>query len=105
MTAELLGNCPYLKISITSRIVLCLTAEHVLAVSPQSSPSAAELFVIQARAMGKASELAAGNPTSVTAICARLDGPPLAIELAAARIPVLPHAALLERLGGSTFAP
>ncbi len=97
--ADLIAQCPRLKILATSRVVLRLSGEHDLPVDPLPAPAAVELFVTRARAVSPSFALTAANQGAVTAICARLDGLPLAIELAAARIPTLPPAPLLERLG------
>jgi non-specific serine/threonine protein kinase len=97
--ADLIARCPFLKILATSRVVLRLSGEHDLPVDPLSIPLAIELFVTRARAASPAFALTAVNQSAVAAICARLDGLPLAIELAAARIPSLPPVPLLERLG------
>ena len=78
----------------TSRGPLHLSAERELAVEPLSNVAAAELFVSRAAAAGR--RLAADK--SVAAVCRRLDNLPLAIELAAARVKLIPPAALLQRL-------
>lgn len=95
---DLIARCPFLKILATSREVLRLTGEHDIPVDPLPIPLAIELFVTRARAASPAFSLTAVNQSAVAAICSRLDGLPLAIELAAARIPSLPPAPLLERL-------
>lgn len=97
--ADLIARCPFLKILATSREVLRLSDEHDMPVAPLPTPLAIELFVARARAASPAFALTAANQSAVAAICVRLDGLPLAIELAAARIPSLPPVPLLERLG------
>jgi len=109
---ELLAACPELKILVTSREPLHLRWEHLLPVSPLAVPDraganhrtiqhtpAVELFVECARAVEHRFQLTDENASSVAEICRRLDGLPLALELAAARIRLLPPVALLERLG------
>jgi predicted ATPase/class 3 adenylate cyclase len=81
-----------LDVLATSREPLRIVAEREYAVPPLADPEAVALFVERA-----ALELDGDRPV-VAAICARLDGLPLAIELAAARVNVLPPAKLLERL-------
>jgi hypothetical protein len=110
--AALLAVCPRVKALITSREALRLTGEHEFPVPPLLLPDsdrspdpaalalnpAAALFVARARAVRPAFTLTAENASAVAEICRRLDGLPLAIELAAARIKVLPPQALLARL-------
>jgi predicted ATPase/Tfp pilus assembly protein PilF len=110
--AALLAACPHVKALVTSRATLRIRGEHELAVLPLALPdpaclpplkdlgqyAAVALFVQRARAHTPTFELTATNAPIVTAICWQLDGLPLAIELAAARIKVLPPAALLARL-------
>jgi predicted ATPase len=110
--ADLLRDCPGLKILITSRIVLRVSGEQEFSVPPLALPDADRLppigevarteavaLVLQrARAVKPGFDLTAENAAVVAAICARLDGLPLAIELAAARIKVLSPSALLARL-------
>ncbi|MCC6793431.1 MAG: AAA family ATPase [Thermomicrobiales bacterium] len=98
LVANLLTLCPRLKVLATSRTVLRLSVEHDVPVLPLAPPEAVQLFVTRARAASTGFVLTAENAPFVTAICARLDGLPLAIELAAARIPALAPAALLNRL-------
>ncbi len=74
-----------------------VTAEHVYRVQPLSAPNAAALFVARVRAV-RGDRAIEDDPAIVDAICARLDGLPLAIELAADRARLLPPPALLERL-------
>ena len=96
--ADLLADCQHLTILATSRIVLRLTGEHDVPVHPLAAPEAVQLFVARARAASPGFTLSAANAATLSAICTRLDGLPLAIELAAARIPALPPRALMARL-------
>ena len=98
MLTELLTACPGLKMLLTSRVVLRLSGEHDLAVLPLPMPAAVELFLARARAAYPDFQLTTANSTAIAKICARLDGLPLALELAAARTSTLPPAALLSRL-------
>jgi predicted ATPase/transcriptional regulator with XRE-family HTH domain len=110
--AALLAACPDLSILATSREPLHIRAEREIAVAPLPVPDpgrplplsdlervpAVALFVERARAASADFSLTEDNAAAVTGICQRLDGLPLAIELAAARIKLLPPAALLSRL-------
>jgi predicted ATPase/DNA-binding CsgD family transcriptional regulator len=103
--AELLGACPDLKVLATSRTPLRLRWESVLPVPPLALPAApagprsdlaalaaapaVALFIERARAVQPAFALTERNAAAVAELCTRLDGLPLAIELAAARISVL----------------
>ena len=78
----------------TSRTPLRLSGERELVVDPLGSDAAVELFVSRAVASGR--EVAADE--TVTAVCRRLDNLPLALELAAARVKLLPPSLLLQRL-------
>lgn len=109
---ELLVACPSLKVLITSREALRLSGEHEFPVPPLevSDPErlptiealsrceAIALFVERARAAKPGFRLVEENASVIAGICARLDGLPLAIELAAARIRLLPTRAMLARL-------
>jgi predicted ATPase/DNA-binding CsgD family transcriptional regulator len=96
--AGLLRLCPLAKVLATSRVVLRVSDEHDVPVDPLPVPEAVQLFATRARAACPGFALTADNVPAVAAICSRLDGLPLAIELAAARVPTLPPAALLARL-------
>src|SRR6266704_3003150 len=111
--SDLLARCPDLKLLVTSRTVLHLAAEHEFAVPPLSLPDlnhlpdlvtlsqyeAVALFIARAQALKPEFQVSNTTAPAVAEICARLDGLPLAIELAAARIKLLPPPALLARLG------
>ncbi|MFF4987726.1 BTAD domain-containing putative transcriptional regulator [Streptosporangium saharense] len=98
LVRELLGACPGLSVLATSREPLGITGETLvplapLAVPPQDAPSelamacpAVRLFADRAAAVRPGFEIGEGNVAVVTRICAALDGLPLAIELAAARL-------------------
>jgi predicted ATPase len=94
---QLLAAAANLTVLTTSRAPLRLTAEHTYRVQPLTRPNAAALFMARARAARENGGLGAPNAI-VDAICSRLDGLPLAIELAADRARLLPLPALLERL-------
>ena len=96
--AELLAACPRLKALVTSREPLKLSGEHDVPVAPLAPDAASELFVERARAADPGFGLAADERPVVAAICERVDRLPLAIELAAGWVRVLPLPALLERL-------
>ncbi len=109
---ELLADCPRLKILVTSREVLHVDAERVFSVPPLGTPNldqlsedemitqypAIALFVQRAQAVLPTFHLTRTNARTIAEICVRMDGLPLAIELAAARIKLLPPQALLARL-------
>ena len=113
LVADLLGAAPGLVVLVTSRTVLRLSGEHEFPVLPLPVPPAGadpdggdagqyasvRLFVERAHAVDLGFQLTSGNVAAVAEICRRLDGLPLAIELAAARVRLLPPAALLARLG------
>jgi predicted ATPase len=92
--AALLGRCPNLKLLVTSRAPLRLRGEHELHVPPLQDDDAVGLFMQRARAIRPRLE----PDATVAEICGRLDGLPLAIELAAARVRVLEPPALLAQL-------
>jgi predicted ATPase/DNA-binding XRE family transcriptional regulator len=115
--AELLAACPQLTLLVTSRALLHLYGERTFLVPPLTLPArvalpvaeadevtsvtqfeAVRLFVERAQAAKSDFTLTHANAPAVAEICARLDGLPLAIELAAARVRLFPPAALLGRL-------
>ncbi len=85
--AGLLTHCPRLTVLATSRVVLRLSLEQDVPVAPLAIAESVELFVTRARAASPEFELSAANAAVIAAICTRLDGLPLAIELAAAAHP------------------
>jgi non-specific serine/threonine protein kinase len=109
---QLLGGCPDLKILATSRAPLQLRWEHQYPVPPLAVPDpeqlpapdvlaeapAVELFVERARALRPDFSVTAENAGDVAEICVRLDGLPLAIELCAAQIDVLPPRVIVDGL-------
>ena len=123
----LLAAVPQLKVLATSRVVLRVRDEHCFAVPPLAVPppaadsglrrtrrthapasgtqehqhAAVRLFELRARAVDRSFAVTADNTVAVAEITRRLDGLPLAIELAAARVPVLPPALLLGRLANA----
>jgi predicted ATPase/class 3 adenylate cyclase len=108
--SELLQHAPELKVMVTSRETLRVRAEHVFPVPPLSLPhpkdataaiadsEAVQLFTERARAVRPDFAITDDNAVSIAEICLRLDGLPLAIELAAARLNVFTPSDLLDRL-------
>jgi predicted ATPase len=115
---DLLAACPHVKALVTSRAVLRLPGEHLFPVSPLTLPdvkrifdahplpnlealgelSAVALFVQRARAVQHDFQITAANAQDIAECCIRLDGLPLAIELAAARIRLFTPQTLLKKL-------
>jgi len=93
--ADLLSAAPRLRFLVTSRAPLHLSGELEYPLEPLPEDEAVMLFVERARAVGRKVQPSA----AVLAICRRLDGLPLAVELAAARTKLLDPATLLHRLG------
>lgn len=98
LIADLLSACPRLKILVTSRAALHLQGEHERPVAPLEQEAAVTLFLQRAQAVQPDLDFTLETIQAATAICQRLDRLPLALELAAARVKVLPMQALLERL-------
>jgi predicted ATPase/DNA-binding CsgD family transcriptional regulator len=112
LVADLLTACPRLKVLVTSRERLSISGEHAFAVSPLGLPDlsrpvsvnaltcsdAVRLFVTRAHEVKPAFALTEINAEAVAGICERLDGLPLALELAAARVRVLSPPALLSQM-------
>ena len=110
---EILRGAPGVRVLATSREPLSIAGEHVIPVPPLELPTrragepiealhaneSVTLFVARAAAAGGAFELSADNRSDVVDLCRRLDGLPLAIELAAVRTRVLSAHQILERLG------
>jgi predicted ATPase len=126
LLTELLARCPYVAVLATSRERLAVGGEHVVAVEPLAvpapgtdvfptavPPSAVELFCVRAGAARGSFELTSANAAAVAEICRRLDGVPLALELAAARVATLGVRDIVARLnerfwllrGGSRQGP
>lgn len=114
--ADLLATCPRLKILVTSRAILHIRAEHEFPVTPLALPdpqqlpaheqlaqvAAVELFLQRATAVKADFALTAANAPAVAALCQRLDGLPLALELAAARVKLFTPQALLAQLNSAS---
>jgi predicted ATPase len=113
--AELLAACPQLTVLVTSRIVLHLRGEHEVQLGPLATPTgdgqldvgsigrsaAVQLLVACAQQVRSSFALTSTNASAVAELSRRLDGIPLALELAGAQLRLLPPAALLRRLGDS----
>ncbi len=113
LIADLLSACPQLKLLVTSRAALAVAGEHEFRVPPLALPPAAEdqpdpqallgfpaasLFLQRAEAVEREFHVTPQRARAVAEICRRLDGLPLAIELAAARVRLLPPEAMVARL-------
>ncbi len=111
--SDLLSDCPQLKILVTSRAVLHIRGEHEFPVPPLALPDlshlpesealsqypAVALFLQCAQAARPDFQMTPANTHTIAQICVHLDGLPLAIELAGARVKLLPPQVLLTRLG------
>lgn len=112
VVADILDRCPYVSVLVTSRSSMRLTGEREYSVEPLDLPAldrmpppaelanvpALALFVQRARMVVPDFCLTADNSAAVAAICSRLDGVPLALQLAAASLKLLSPAQMLERL-------
>ena len=96
--AALLAAAPGLRVLATSRAPLHVRGEHEVPVTPLADDDAVTLFADRARAIDPRFTMNEDAVASVASVCARLDGLPLAIELAAARTRLFTPAALLDRL-------
>lgn len=110
--AELIQALPGLQLLVTSRSVLHLSGEHIFPVPPLPVPELANLpppeelatqpavalLLARSQALNRGFALTADNAADLAAICVQLDGLPLALELAAARLRLLTPRALLKRL-------
>jgi predicted ATPase/DNA-binding CsgD family transcriptional regulator len=117
--ADLLDACPNVKLLVTSRAVLGIPGEHVVDIRPFPLPSlespgsetqavdsdACRLFVDRAQALCSELALTSANAHSIASICQRLDGLPLAIELAASWVSVLSPNELLAQLENRLALP
>ncbi len=113
VVTELLAACPDIRVLVTSRLPLRVSGEYEFLVPPLALPdlkqlpsphelsqySAVQLFMQQALAVKADFAITEENASIVTEICYQLDGLPLAIELAAARIRLLPPKVILAHLG------
>jgi predicted ATPase/transcriptional regulator with XRE-family HTH domain len=110
--AELVARCPDLVVLATSRAALRVRAEHEVVLGPLATPAtddlpavaaspAAALLLERAAAAGSPQALTGDDAPALAALCRRLDGIPLALELAAAGLRLLTPATLLERLEGT----
>lgn len=109
---DLLATCPHLKLLVTSREALCIRGEREFVVQPLALPDpqrqpngeslrrygAVALFLERSRDVQPTLQLTASTAPVIAEICRKLDGLPLALELAAARLKVLSLPALLDRL-------
>ncbi|PWB77272.1 MAG: hypothetical protein C3F07_02395 [Anaerolineales bacterium] len=113
LMTELLNACAELRMLVTSREALHLRGEHEFPLTPlelddqsantvMGSP-AIELFIQRVKAVQPDFQLTEENASAITEICTRLDGLPLALELAAARIKLLPPKAMLKKLQESSL--
>jgi len=108
LVASILAQCPKLRCLVTSRAVLRISGEYAVTVAPlglshlggkvDSDAPSFRLFVERATAASSTFRMTSGNASSIAELCARLDGLPLAIELAAPRIAMFSPAALVERM-------
>lgn len=110
LAAAVLAAAPGVRLMVTSQVPLSVAGERVFRLGPLSLPDedaslrealahgAIELFIDQVRAIDRHFELQPGQVPEVVQLCRRLDGLPLAIKLAAARVPLLGLSGVLKRL-------
>jgi len=99
LLAEVLAAAPGVSFLVTSRTALRLSGEHEYPVHPLGLDDAVALFVERAQSADPGFRLTDEDAGAVAEVCERLDGLPLALELAAARTKLLSPAAMLARLG------
>ncbi len=99
VTAALQQRCPHVTVLATSREPLHVESERVYRLPPLDVTESAQLFLQRARSAAPHFDSSAGNAALIEQICRHLDGIPLAIELAAARVRVLSLVELSQRLG------
>jgi predicted ATPase/class 3 adenylate cyclase len=102
--AELAAAGDGVRVIVTSQVPLHVTGEHVYPLAPLDADDGVELLVQRARAAAPGFALTEANAGAVRALVERLEGMPLAIELAAGRLALLEPDALLRRLGDSLEA-
>jgi predicted ATPase/class 3 adenylate cyclase len=117
LVARMVERCPSARLLVTARSALRLRAEREFPLAPLAVPEtdarfddavgypAVEVFVRRAHSVGRAFEVTEANVAAIAAIVRRLDGLPLAIELAAAATRILSPAGILKRLEGSLPLP
>ena len=98
LAETILRRCPAVSILATTREALGITGEQTWLVPPLGEQDAMQLFAERARSVSPSFALTDDNLRAVSLICERLDGIPLAIELAAARVKVLPVEQIAQRL-------
>jgi len=112
LVVKMMERCPHIKIIVTSRIPLYIRAEHIVHIAPLDSPDvknilaqndllkypSVELFLQRAMEVNPKLDVNGDNLIAIGEICCKLDGLPLAIELAAARSNFFTPAALLKRM-------
>lgn len=98
LVSEILAHCPFIKAMVTTRESLQIYGEQEFPVAPLIGNAAMQLFQQRATAVRPNFAISSENETAIQAICERLDGLPLAIELAAARTKILSPRTILERL-------
>jgi predicted ATPase/DNA-binding winged helix-turn-helix (wHTH) protein/Flp pilus assembly protein TadD len=98
LVSEILVHCPFIKVVVTTRASLQIYGEQEFPVAPLLGNAAMQLFEQRATGVRPNFAVTSENEAAIQAICNRLDGLPLAIELAAARTKILSPKAILERL-------
>jgi predicted ATPase len=104
LLAELLAAAPRLRLLVTSQLPLRLSEEHTFVLEGLTERSAVELLLARAKQTSRGLVIVASGEMALAALCRELDGSPLGIELAAARLRLLSPDELLERLRRSPDA-